>query len=45
MNEWENNTETYLQEICSAGTVRIPLALYMERWWNLVNIKINPQDP
>ena len=45
MNGWKNNTKMYLQEICSASTVRIPLALHMERWWNLVNMRINPQDP
>jgi len=45
MNGWENNTKMYLQEICSVGTVRIPLALHMERWWNLVKMRINLQDP
>jgi len=44
MNGWENNTKMY-QEKCLAGTVRITLALNMERWWNLVNMRINPQDP
>jgi len=45
MNGWENNTKMYLQEICLVGTVRIPLALHMERWWNFLDMKINPQDP
>jgi hypothetical protein len=44
MKGWKNNTKMYLQELCSAGTVRIPLALHTERWWNLVNMRINPQD-